>query len=1068
HELPQVTVKVAEGTEAQWESYFPPDPVRVEKGLPPRYKFVGDPTVSDDANEQTIGSLTYVKQADGTFGVKVADGVTLPADFSISDAVQGTGLDVTRVIDNGFAGQANLISIALPSCITTIGANAFKECPNLAEVVIPASVTSVGSQAYWGCPKLERILALPENATYDKGVFVGTAARSTAYCPAENAPALAGTGLEFIKPFELSLDKPNLEFFVGDAADTLNVVGAIPNTDLFGGFFRITWGWQESTNIAAFTTTVNSFTGSPVTVTPSTQNEKSGDANLQASLVYYGYSGEKVIAVGNCAVKVKPMYSDVTFQTNGAESGDIAAQNHLAYGSKVAKPADPTKTGYTFGGWFTDAECTDGNQWNFDTSVVTKASITLYAKWTADSHPVTFKANYDAGEGYEAVSGAVFGMGEEASADDVVLDLYYGDKYDTVPTPTYTGYIFDGWYTDPGTWEQPTNQPTADTTVGTEDVIYYAKWTICSYAVTYNKNLGADPTEPTTWVTDPEGGTISYGASLDYTPVRSGYTFTGWTRNASPESGSVVVDYPAAADEQQLFTPADANGATINLYAVWQPAGVVAYTVKYFQQNVDDDNYPSAAAQTTTTNTAAAGTTIDSTLINSLAAAYSPDGFTYNNYTINDSQTVIRGDAGTVINCYYTRNAHSITLDASNTGILAISASLGSAALANGAEVKQGATVNLSATVVSGYNFSGWTVTDDKGVAVTVTNSNSASGASFVMPNSVVTISASATAGEVTYTIIYNKQNIENDEYTKFKEKTVKCNVGETVTHDLPTYEGFTTPAKQNVTAVAGGGTIAYNYARQSYTLTFNLNTGALGDSSAAITEQVKYEDALSKYVPAGTPTKDGYVFVGWFNGSEKLTTTSTTKMPANNVTYTASYMRVLSVDSLLEPTIGMSLEYTDAQAKLSQDGVDSLTLSATSQMATTPNEESGVVVKSVTSTADTAGIGALFNSGSVSASNSWGGIQMRVSNTGVTPNAFGLNSGGEVALVDATNGASKMIIPKTSGKLDVTFSIILPEATVNAITDWAATNVSIANLEFCFEVEDSSKAVFGKKTTSA
>ena len=58
--------------------------------------------------------------------------------------------------------------------------------------------------------------------------------------------------------------------------------------------------------------------------------------------------------------------------------GDNAESQQLAYGAKVDKPADPTKSGYTFGGWYSDEECTQA--WNFAIDTV-KDNMTLYPKW---------------------------------------------------------------------------------------------------------------------------------------------------------------------------------------------------------------------------------------------------------------------------------------------------------------------------------------------------------------------------------------------------------------------------------------------------------------------------------------------------------------------------------------------------------------------------------------------------------------------------------------------------------------------------------------------------------------
>ena len=66
----------------------------------------------------------------------------------------------------------------------------------------------------------------------------------------------------------------------------------------------------------------------------------------------------------------------VTFNANG--HGTAPASQTVEEGKKATKPKDPTASGYTFGGWYTDKECKSA--YSFDTAVT--KDITLYAKWT--------------------------------------------------------------------------------------------------------------------------------------------------------------------------------------------------------------------------------------------------------------------------------------------------------------------------------------------------------------------------------------------------------------------------------------------------------------------------------------------------------------------------------------------------------------------------------------------------------------------------------------------------------------------------------------------------------------
>lgn len=144
----------------------------------------------------------------------------------------------------------------------------------------------------------------------------------------------------------------------------------------------------------------------------------------------------------------------VTFNTNG---GSAVKEQEIDYGGKVTKPEAPTQTGYTFAGWYSDANF--NTPWNFDTNTVS-GNMTLYAKWNINQYTVTFNTN--------------------GGSDVDSLSVDYGEKVEKPADPTREGYTFDGWYSDKDfktAWDF--NTPiTADTTL-------YAKWTeIPTYTVT--------------------------------------------------------------------------------------------------------------------------------------------------------------------------------------------------------------------------------------------------------------------------------------------------------------------------------------------------------------------------------------------------------------------------------------------------------------------------------------------------------------------------------------------------------------------------------------------------------
>ena len=90
-----------------------------------------------------------------------------------------------------------------------------------------------------------------------------------------------------------------------------------------------------------------------------------------------------------------------------------------------------TKTGYTFGGWYTNSSCTGDAVTSLGATAYT-ANITLYAKWTANTYAVTFDYSTNGGS--------------KTSGNDQ-NNATYDQNTISVPTVKKDGYCFNGWYT---------------------------------------------------------------------------------------------------------------------------------------------------------------------------------------------------------------------------------------------------------------------------------------------------------------------------------------------------------------------------------------------------------------------------------------------------------------------------------------------------------------------------------------------------------------------------------------------------------------------------------------------
>lgn len=181
-------------------------------------------------------------------------------------------------------------------------------------------------------------------------------------------------------------------------------------------------------------------------------------------------------AKATCTVTPASVTYPVTFNPNGGTVG--TKSKNVTIGSTYGTLPTPTRTGYSFDGWYTKE--TDGTKVTETTTVGANPPTTLYAHWIAKKYLVIFDAN---GGRINTASGQV-----KTKTDTVT----YGSKYNSLPTPTRTGgYNFDGWYTDQTNGTKVTSATTVTTT---KDHILYAHWHLTPAQAPYDVELTMNPT----------------------------------------------------------------------------------------------------------------------------------------------------------------------------------------------------------------------------------------------------------------------------------------------------------------------------------------------------------------------------------------------------------------------------------------------------------------------------------------------------------------------------------------------------------------------------------------------
>lgn len=205
-------------------------------------------------------------------------------------------------------------------------------------------------------------------------------------------------------------------YFTVNSADSKDYV----NFSAGGGVYRYTLGDAEATQIYDAAGHYQ-YCDSPVI------------ADASGNLYYINDSGTlfKLGAVESWTV---------AFNSNG---GSVCDTKFVATADgKLVKPADPTRDGYTFGGWFTDEACTQA----YDFSTPVTADLTLYAKWTKNAvNPGgnggsgTNGGNGGAGNGSGAGTGTGSGSGTKGQqAGGAIAPGHKPTTKTTVSTKTET------------------------------------------------------------------------------------------------------------------------------------------------------------------------------------------------------------------------------------------------------------------------------------------------------------------------------------------------------------------------------------------------------------------------------------------------------------------------------------------------------------------------------------------------------------------------------------------------------------------------------------------------------
>jgi uncharacterized repeat protein (TIGR02543 family) len=498
-----------------------------------------------------------------------------------------------------------------------------------------------------------------------------------------------------------------------------------------------------------------------------------------------------------------------------------------------------SRTGYIFSGWTANADGS-GTQYGDSTNITTSADITLYAKWVAGvNKTITFNGN-------SSTSGS---MSAQSAGTTTAI---------TLNAFTRTNYTFTGWNTAAnGSGYSYTDGSTYSFTA---DVTLYAQWQAVrtSNTVTFYANGGTGATPAQT--TDTPTALTLNGFT------RTGYNFLGWNTNYAASTATYI--------DGQRYSFAAAE----TLYAIW-----VAQAPKIVTFNAN------GGTGTTDAQTASANTVLNA------------NGFTRDGYTFLNWNTAADGSGASYAASYTYSFATNITLYATWSRNLSITYALNGATsgdtptsqmyYAGGSALTVAGAGNIART---GYSLVGWN------------SAANGSGNSFSLGGSNARFSADtilyAQWSGATYSVLYTGNNSDSGTAPSIQTYTYG-NAGITIrantsplTREGYTFTGWNSQPNGSGTAYAesatgvtfAGDTVLFaQWVGNTYTITYDANTGVVGSPSATF----NYGGNTTLL----TPTKNGHTFLGWFD-----TTTAGSKIGDAGATYSAALSRTLYAQWLI------------------------------------------------------------------------------------------------------------------------------------------------------------------------
>ena len=597
------------------------------------------------------------------------------------------------------------------------------------------------------------------------------------------------------------------------------------------------------------------------------------DAALAEKVSDKKYSEQNVVdaattAINDAIAALDLMTYTATFYVDGAVHATVTAK----VGEQIAKPEDPSKTGYVFTGWdpAVGVMGTEDVSFNaqFSAGEVSYKVETYvmgldgqYGAAETKTVPATTGATVsvepEAREGFTVADNSVLSGVVDAdsslvlkvyysrnqyklSVDGVESDVYYGAALNIAAPAAREGFTFTGWNV-----EVPANMPASDLTIVSQWSENDADYTAYNAAVAaakakqgeenYDKMYTAETRDALAGalaidvagkkyseqsVVDAATKAINDAvAALEVMTYNAIFTVDGAQYEVVPTKvGEQIVAPKDPAKEGYVFKGWDKEVGKmgvedITFAAQFEEASGIAYTVEVYTMDVNG-NY-GAAETKTLYGTTGAEVTADTT---------AAEGFTFDESAANVVSGTVAADGSLVLKVYFARNQYKLTVDGAES------------------EVYYGAALDIATPAArEGYTFTGWNVDVPATMPasdLTLVSQWSENDADYTAYNAAVA-AAQAKKAETDY----------DKTYTAESRAALDAALAEKVSGKKYSEQSVVDAATKAINdAVASLEVMTYN-------ATFYVDGAEYRVVPTKVGEQI---------IAPENPTKEGFVFTGW------------------------------------------------------------------------------------------------------------------------------------------------------------------------------------------------------------